>query len=225
MAKVSIDDARKASTNGNFFSLKNDKEEASVRFLYGHTDEVDIYSVHEVKLGDRRRLVDCLKDPSDPDSHCPFCDAGIKKQQKVFLLLLDEKTDEVKLWERTFLGYERNILPILEHVSSDEIVGTCFTIIRNGKPGDMKTTYTLMVSGVDETSMKDFGGELPATDTSILKKTAEEMEAYIETGNFPQEEAEQEEEQPVRKSAFKKSSAREVPAEEAKAGVKRRSRF
>lgn len=223
MAKVSIDEARKASTNGNFFSLKNDKEEANVRFLYSSTKDVDIYSVHEIKIGDRRRLVDCLKDPSNPDSHCPFCDAGIKKQQKVFLLLLDENTDEVKLWERTFLGYERNILPILEHVSSDEIVGTRFTIIRNGKPGDMKTTYTLMVSGVDETQMADFKGELPATDSSILKKTAEEMEAFIENGEFPQEEDEAEEEKPARKSSFNKSSTREVPAEEAK--PKRRSRF
>ena len=221
MAKVTIDDARKASSNGTFFSLKNDKEEASVRFLYSTTKDVDIYSVHEIKLGDRRRLVDCLKDPTNPDSHCPFCDAGVKKQQKVFLLLLDEKTDEVKLWERTFLGYERNILPILEHVSSDEIVGTRFTIIRNGKPGDMKTTYTLMVSGVDETIMKDFPGGLPATDSSILKKTAEEMEVYLDTGNFPQEETPEEEE--PRKTAFKKSSTREVPAEEAK--PKRRGRF
>lgn len=223
MAKVSIDDARKASTNGNFFSLKNDKEEARVRFLYSTPKDVDIYSVHEIKLGDRRRLVDCLKDPSDPNSHCPFCDAGIKKQQKVFLLLLDEKTDEVKLWERTFLGYERNILPILEHVSSEEIVGTVFTIMRNGKPGDMKTTYTLMVSAVDETIMKDFPGELPATDSSILKKTAEEMEVFIETGNFPQTENEEEQESATRKSSFKKPSIREVPAEEPKA--KRRSRF
>ena len=83
-----------------------------------------------------------------------------------------------------------------------------------------------MVSGVDETVMKDFAGELPATDSSILKKTAEEMEAFIETGNFPQEEASaesEEPEQPVRKSAFKKSSTREIPAEEAK--PRRRSRF
>lgn len=223
MAKVSIDDARKESTNGNFFSLKNDKEEARVRFLYSKPSDVDIYSVHEIKIGDRRRLVDCLKDPSDPNSHCPFCDAGYKKLQKVFLLLLDEKTDDVKLWERTFLGYERNILPILEHVSSEEIVGTVFTIIRNGKPGDMKTTYTLMVCGVDETVMKDFPGELPATDASILKKSAEEMEAFIETGNFPEEEKEDEAET-AHKTGFRKTSTREVPASN-EAKPKRRSRF
>lgn len=228
MAKVSIDEARKSTSGGDFFSLKKDKEKANIRFMYKTTKDVDIYSVHEVKIGDKRRLVDCIKDPSNPESHCPFCDAGVKKLQRVFLLVYVEQEEKVKIWERSFQYYDRNILPILEQLNSEEIVGTRFRVMRNGAPGDMKTTYPLMLVEADDTKMEDFEEELPRTDLTILQKTAEEMEEFVETGKFPEqaEEAEsEEEERPAKKSSgFKKSAGREVAASEDEK-PKRRSRF
>ena len=223
MAKLSIEQAGQSSGNGTFFSIKNDGETKKIRFLYRTADDIDSYSVHEVKVGEKRRWVDCLKDPSDPESHCPFCDAGIKLHNRTFLLVWDEEEQQAKVWERSSIQVAKNYLDILKNVSSKEVVGTVFKVKRNGKPGDMKTSYVLMLLTVDDLTMDDLQEELPETDATIMKKTAEEMEYYIENGEFPEEEAT---EKKTEHKGFKKSGTREVDAAPAeKPALRRRNRF
>lgn len=222
MAKLSIEQAGQFNGNNNFFKIENDGDIKEVRFLYRTVDDIDSYSVHRVKIGDKFRLVDCLKDPSNPESHCPFCDAGIKVENKTFLLVWDEEEQAAKVWERSSVQVARNYMDILKNTSSEEIVGSKFKIKRNGKKGDMKTTYVLMLVGVDETKMDDLQEDLPATDATILKKTPEEMDYFIENGEFPKDESEQKSEH----KGFKKSATREVEAAPAeKPSIKRRNRF
>lgn len=223
MAKLSIEQAGQFSGSNNYFKIENDGETKDVRFLYKTVDDIDSYSVHEVKVGEKRRWVDCLKDPSDPESHCPFCDAGIKLQNRTFLLVWDEADQQAKVWERSSIQVSRNYMDILKNTSSEEIVGSKFKIKRNGKKGDMKTTYVLMLVGVDDTKMEDLQEELPETDATIMKKTVEEMEYYIENGEFPEEEVA---DKKTEHKGFKKSGAREVDAAPAeKPALKRRNRF
>ena len=222
MAKLTIEQAGQSTGSGNFFAIKNDGETKDIRFLYRTVDDIDSYSVHEVKIDGKTRWVDCLKDPSDPESHCPFCDAGIKLQNRTFLLVWDEADQQAKVWERSSFQVSKNYLDILKNTSSEEVVGTVFRVKRNGKKGDMKTSYVLMLVETDETKMDDFQDELPATDATILKKTPEEMEYYIENGEFPEVEAAQKK---TEHKGFKKSSTREVEAGSESKEPKRRNRF
>lgn len=219
MAKLSIEQAGQFNGNNNFFKIENDGDIKEVRFLYRTVDDIDSYSVHRVKIGDKFRLVDCLKDPSNPESHCPFCDAGYKIENRTFLLVWDEQEQAAKVWERSSIQVSRNYMDILKNTPSEEIVGSKFKIKRNGKKGDMKTTYVLMLVGVDDTKMEDLQEELPETDATILKKTEEEMEYYVENGEFPQDEQDQKTEH----KGFKKAATREVEAAPAeKPSIKRR---
>ena len=225
MAKVSIEEAAKFSGGSNvFFSLKEDKEKKLVRFLYKTVNDIDSYLVHQVKVDGKNRWVDCLKNPSDPESKCPLCDAGYKKDARSFILVWDEKEEAAKLWERSASWVDRNLVPVLNCVTSEEIVGTVFKVVRSGKRGDKDTTYLLMLQNSDDVKMEDLQEELPATDMTILKKTPEEMEQFIETGEFP-EDSKQEEK--TEKRGFKKSDTREVDAEpkQEKPTIGRRNRF
>ena len=73
------------SNSGSFFQLKNDKDTARVRFLYGTMDDVQGYAVHRVKVGDSERYVNCLRKYSDPIDMCPFCAAQMKASPKLFV--------------------------------------------------------------------------------------------------------------------------------------------
>ena len=225
MAKVSIEEAAKYSGGSNiFFSLKEDKESKLVRFLYKNVNEIDSYLLHQVSVDGKNRWVDCLKNPSDPESKCPLCDAGYRKDARAFLLVWDEKEQAAKLWERSVSWVESTLIPTLGCVNSEEVVGSVFKVMRSGKRGDKKTTYLLMLEDTDDVKMEDLQEELPATDATILKKTPEELEHFIETGEFP--EANKQEEK-TEKRGFKKSGTREVDAEpkQEKPTIGRRNRF
>lgn len=221
MAKVSIEEAKKDLGNSTFFSIKNDAESKDVRFLYKDVSQIDTYSLHAVKVNGKHRWVDCLKDPSNPDSVCPFCENGVKKDARAFVLVYDVNEESAKIWERSINWVDRTLIPTLKCVNSEEVVGTTFKITRSGKPGDVNTTYILILTGTDDIKMEDFQDDLPETDAIILKKSAEEMEYYLENGEFPETT-----ESKTEKKGFKKSGTREVEANASnKPTIGRRNRF
>lgn len=170
------------SNSGSFFQLKNDKDTAHVRFLYGTMDDVKGYVVHRVKIGDSERYVNCLRKYSDPIDMCPFCKAQMKATPKLFVKLFNEDRKELQTWERGKTFFQK-----LSGIASryNPMYGTIFEIIRNGKPKDMQTTYELWPT--NETS--DFNIDDAQMDeplgTLILDKTAVEMNEYLATGDFP----------------------------------------
>lgn len=167
-----------------FFSLKDDKDVARVRFLYNTIDDVLGYAVHEVEVDGRKRYVNCLRTYQQPVSHCPLCEAGMHVIAKIFILLYDEDEQMIKVWDRGKTFYSKISSLAARY---NPLVSTWFEIERNGKRGDMKTTYEIYPGETDGTQIEDLG-ELPEiVGGLVLDKTFEELGFYLQNGFFESE--------------------------------------
>lgn len=183
MARITNEQAdRMSGGNSEWFQLKNDGDVARVQFLLNSVEDIPIFSAHKVKIGDKERYVDCLRQEGDPIDACPFCAAGIAAKPVRFIVMLQHDDQKVKIWERgrQFISKLQGLInrysPLEEYV---------FEIERHGRAGDTNTKYEIYpLDSVDplDTSaveMPDFEGGL------ILQKTVEEMDEYLDTGSFP----------------------------------------
>jgi len=188
MATFRSNEADKYSSGGSteFFSLKNDKDTAVVRFLYNELDDILGYSLHKVEVNGKDRYVNCLREYNDPVTACPLCNAGFPLMTKLIVELYDVNTDTVKIWERgkTFFNKLASLCSRYK-----PLVATEFEIERNGKKGDTSTTYEIFpIPDSEKATIEDFIDDENAPvilGGFILDKTFEELEEYIETGAFP----------------------------------------
>lgn len=183
MAKFTVDQAENygGQGGGGFFSLKNDKDVAHVRFLYSGIEDVEGHSVHEVELNGKKRYVNCLREYGDPVDVCPFCREGRYNQVKYFVPVYNMDTDSLQTWERG-KKFGAKLTSMCSRYPNT--VAHTFEIERNGRAGDTQTTYEIYETGETEgVSMEDFDVPNPL-GTIILDKTAEEMETYLRTGDF-----------------------------------------
>lgn len=104
MAQISYADYEQAvnspsnKTEGNrvgYFNLKNDQDEAIVRFAYSSSQEFDLVGVHTIKVGNAYRKINCLRTPHDPLEVCPLCASGAKTASKFFVKLIEYVKDEM----------------------------------------------------------------------------------------------------------------------------------
>ena len=216
---VNASENYQSSLNGEWFSLKNDKDVARVQFMMDNLDDLDVFACHKVKIGDKERYVDCLRTYDEPIDKCPFCAAGIPVKPVRFVIMYQHDDSKVKIWERgkNFIAKLQSLCnryqPLSEYV---------FEIERNGKAGDMATRYEIFpmdrVDPVDLTKIEKpelLGG-------LILEKNAEEMDVYLDTGNFPAtEDTAPAEPQPTRRGA-PVARQTEEPAPAPRDGVSRR---
>lgn len=177
------------SSGGSYFSLKNDLDVARVRFLYNSAEDVEGFSVHRVQVGDRERYVNCLREMGTPIDTCPFCQAKIASQAKLFVPIYNEDTQQLQTWERGKKFYDQ-ISGLCARYKN--LVSQQFDIERHGKPKDTSTTYQIFpVEQADGTTIDDILDELGIDSlpnplgTIVLDKTAEDMEEYLATGDFP----------------------------------------
>ena len=218
MARVSYEDSEKyySGSGSDWFQLKNDGDVARVQFMMNSIDDIPIFSTHKVKVGDKERYVDCLRNPHDPIDVCPFCAEGMPAKAVRFIIMFQHDDNKVKIWERgrQFISKLQGLInrynPLEDHV---------FEIERHGKAGDTNTKYEIYpLDGVEAVNMEDI--EMPELEGSlILQKTFEEMEAFLDTGKFPetnQDSGRRGSEAPARRSS---TPARRTPAE---TGVSRR---
>lgn len=208
MARVSFDAAVNAenvtsvSTGGTsdvgFLILRNDGDEAIVRFMYDSIDEFDIHTVHtNVKVGERFREVNCLREPTDSIDKCPFCQAQMPLQQKFVIkmtqYIIDNTTGQITpkpvVWERS-LAYARTLKGYLENYGP--LTDVLCKIIRHGKAGDQRTTYEIIPNlnkqiYRDDLYPKntDIFGDYTPLGRLIYDKDYAEMSTYLQTGNFP----------------------------------------
>lgn len=224
MARVSYEDSEKyySGSGSDWFTLKNDGDVARVQFMLNSVEDIPIFSTHKVKVDDKERYVDCLRNPQDPIDVCPFCAAGMPAKAVRFIVMFQHDDNKVKIWERgrqfisKLQGLINRYAPLQDHV---------FEIERHGKAGDTNTKYEIYpLDGVESVNMDDV--ELPELEGSlILVKTAEEMEQFLDTGSFPNSG----EEAPIRRRSSSTSTprsrssapARRTPAQES--GTTRRS--
>ena len=181
---------------GYFNSLKNDGDEAVVRFFYTSPAQFELVSVHNIKLGDKWRRISCLRESAyAPITDCPLCEAGEKVTLKFFVKLLEYVRDEngnivaiPKVWERpmsfatTLKSYFDEYGDISQHV---------FKIKRHGVANDINTTYDIIYANPNiykpEIYVPDFAGldKLDLSRHSYMVKSRDEMLSYLDNGIFP----------------------------------------
>ena len=168
------------NSNGAFFTLKDDKDTAQVRFLYESVDDIDGYSVHEVEVNGKRRYVNCIRNYNDPIDMCPLCREGYKVIPKMFIKLYNINANECQIWERG-KGYFQKISSLSARYNP--LCNEIIEIERNGVKGDMKTSYSFYPIENSEFDINSV--EVPEPlGTIILDKNADDMEDYLRTGQF-----------------------------------------
>ena len=194
MARFGVSDADHygGQGGGGFFSLKNDKDTARVRFLYDSIDDVEGLAVHQIEVGDKKRYVNCLREYGDPVDACPLCANKQFVTAKYFVPLYNIDEERIQTWERgkKFGAKLSSLCSRYPH-----LVSHTFEIERNGKAGDTQTTYEIYETGDDNTKITDF--EIPNTlGELVLDKTADELQYYVDHGCFEDDNA-----QPRRRSS------------------------
>ena len=188
MARFGVNDAENYGGNGSssFFSLKNDKDIARVRFMYNGMEDIEGLAVHEVTVDDKKRYVNCLRSYDEPRNKCPFCEANNMQKAKFYIPLYNCDTDEVQIWERG-RNFAQKLSSICARYSSADtpLVSHIFEIERNGKPRDTSTTYEIYEVSCDDTRLEDLPEAPQVLGTIVLDKSADEMRDFLDTGEFP----------------------------------------
>lgn len=135
-------------TGIGFFTLKNDKDRAIVRFMHDSPDDFDIVAGHRMTVGDKLRMVNCIREAGEPMEKCPLCAAGKKLEYKLYIHLIEYTRDEQgkvvatpRIWERSSAYINTLTNLINEYGPLSESI---FTVTRNGEAGSKSTSYDVM---------------------------------------------------------------------------------
>lgn len=189
---------------GYFNSLKDDGDEAIVRFAYDSTNDFDIQTVHVVEIDGKFKRVACLRKSVKDKTDCPLCGSGDYAKDKVFVKLLDyvkdengKVTAEAKVWERPAKFIQRIVSGLTQatemgvYPMTSKISDVVFKVKRVGGKGSTDTYYDVIPanpnvykSDIYVKDFSDFDG-LDLSHHSYSNKTAEEMTEYLNTGAFP----------------------------------------
>lgn len=207
MAKVSLDaveqfsEQNQNSNNVSFFSLKNDGDEAVVRFMYDSVDEFEILTFHSVPVvgsdGRSRDIkVSCNRSLNEAPEKCPLCAAGNKLIQRFFIKMLQYVPDGAGhvtvrpvIWERS----TQYALKLREYLNNyGPLSDLICKVIRHGAAGSMQTTYEIIPNlnkniYPDNVYVKDPSviSTYSALGTLVKDKSSEDMYTYLQTGAFP----------------------------------------
>lgn len=183
MGRISLDDIENYNSNsgGSFFQLKDDGDNAKVRFLYNGIEELTPYVVHEIELDGKRRYVNCLRRYDEPVDNCPLCAAQYKAIPKLFLQLFNEDAGECQIWERG-KTYASRISNLAAHYKP--LCNEVIEISRIGKKGDMQTKYEFLPIENSPVNLDDYECTDPL-GSIILDKTYEELDEFLNLGSFP----------------------------------------
>lgn len=211
MARFTADTMDKYGGQGGtgYFSLKNDMDVATVRFLYDTVEDVEGYAVHEVEIDGKKRYVNCLREYNQPIDDCPFCRAKKYQVAKLFIPLYNEDEGKVQVWERGKKFFSK-LSGVLSRCRADSLVQQKFEIERHGKAGDQQTQYEIFETKEepDDTRLEDFEEPI-IMGRLILDKSADDMEFYLENKYFPPED-----EEPTRRSESSRRNTRRDEEEE-----------
>ena len=186
---------------GYFNSLKNDKDEAIVRFDYSNANEFDLLVAHRVKVGDFYRYISCLREANEPIEKCPLCQANEKVTLRFFVKLVEYVKDEngniiptAKIWDRP-ASFAKDLKGYIDEYG--DLKNLVFKIKRNGAKGDMHTTYTLVVPNQTVYNEANYVKDFTAFDTldlghhSYYDLNYDEVNYFVTTGEIPQREKEE----------------------------------
>ena len=184
MARFNTETADKYGGQGGagYFSLKNDKDVARVRFMYNSIDDVEGYAVHQVEIDGKKRWVNCLREYNQPIDTCPFCREKKFTSAKLFIPLYNIDEDRVQVWERG-----KKFISKISSVCAryPNVVSHVFEIERNGKAHETTTTYEIYEVDRDDTTLDDLPEASSPLGTIVLDKSADDMEFFLDNGYFP----------------------------------------
>lgn len=200
MARFRASDVNNYGGNGGggYFSLKNDKDVAKVRFMYNSIDDVEGYAVHKVELDGKNRWVNCIREYNEPMNKCPFCANKNPQYAKLFIPLYNIDEKKIQIWERGKKFFSK-----LSSICAryPDLVHHIFEIERNGAAGSMDTTYEIYEVDDDDTRLEDLGEIPEILGGLVLDKSADDMEYFLSEGEFPPEDNEE----PVRRRSSERS--------------------
>lgn len=188
MARLNVMDAKTmAEKNGGFdfkfFSLK-DKETIKIRFLISKIDDVESYSVHTITMPDgKKKNVSCLRQPNEPVQNCPLCSISNKARARIYLNVVDEKTHELLVWERS-----AQFLDTLEGYINryGDLRDQLFEVERKGTGLDTEyILYPLGQSVIEDKSV--LPQPISVLGKSLLDKSFNDLTNYVNTGTLPED--------------------------------------
>lgn len=188
--KRNINDALKQYENTGdgknvFFTIQEDKETRTVRFLHEGEDDLDWYVTHQAEIQGKKRHIQCTE-----EGDCPLCKSGNKPQLKLFLQLVQKGDAEgvIRTWERG----QKFIPKVLSFINRNgTLCGQPVEVERLGKKNDTNTDYVLYNLTKDDKTLADLPARqvLLGENSFILKKTKEEMQS-IADGSYKYEKVE-----------------------------------
>lgn len=219
MANFSYNDyqqvVEQAQANGDgatkigYFKLKNDGDIAIARINIGSTDDMMFASVHTMNVSGKWMKVNCLNPLGVNGGQCALCSAHSanpsgsvsKSAKKLFIPMIVSYRDPNAatgyttpvpvIWDRP-AAFSRELANKL--VIAGDLRNTLVLITRNGKAGDMQTTYSVDILPSDHPVFKptmvpaDFSAfnNFNIAKHSYWEKTADEINTYLTTGQFPE---------------------------------------
>jgi hypothetical protein len=214
MANISFVDLENKKSNPNktnkdykvsYFSIKDDGGDATVRFAHSSVKEIEslLQTVHIVKTLNKEgkevfKRIACLRQPGEPASKCPLCSSENKAFSKVvgkFYVKLIEYVDEngkkvpkARIWERP-ASYAMKLKSLMDDYG--DLTDIVFKIKRRGVRGSTETEYDEIYGKPEiykpDIYVKDFSGfdGFKVEGSFYQVKTAEEMNIFLTTGEFP----------------------------------------
>ena len=186
-----LDNYSSGGGGSSYFSLTQDGDVASVRFMYNSADDIVGHAVHEVTLGGKKRYVNCIRSYNEPKANCPLCAANNFQRPKLYVPLYvisinGEEINEVR--GKTFF---QKMAAICARYSNGKtpLVAHTFDIERHGKPGDTGTSYDVFETGDDDTRLEDLPEIPDVIGRMVLDKSFDDMEYYLDNGEFPDAES------------------------------------
>lgn len=206
MARISFDTLQETAVantgngegnNIKLFALKNDGDVAIVRIMHDSVADFDILTNHKIRVGDKWRSISCIRDPREPIDNCPLCKANEKIQQRFYIHMIQYVQDATGtitavpvVWDRAAGEYATKFKTLIEEYGP--LSNQIFKIKRNGKAGDMSTTYEILFGSPNmypETlypKNTEVFKNYTALGKIVLDKNYNDIVTYLNTGNFPQ---------------------------------------
>jgi hypothetical protein len=158
-----------------FFNLKADGDTAVVRLLHSKVDTIERVVSHRVTVGDKQKKVRCIGDG------CPLCATNNRADDRIYLHLWDYTDNREKIWERT-----DKIIPQLETLQKSwaPLNSAVIRITRKGNEFpkyDIEVQNPMTYDNVDNTLV-----DKPLAKFYSMKRTADEIQAFLATGAFPE---------------------------------------
>ena len=191
-----------------YFKLKDDGDIAIARINLSSTDEFMFAAVHTVSAGGKWLKVSCHNPLGMNASGCALCSANQanpkgaigKSVKKMYIPMIVSYRDAQSatgytpptpvIWERP-AGFSRELANKL--MIAGDLKNVLVLITRNGKAGDMQTTYSVDVLHdhpvfKPELIPADFSAfnNFNIAKHSYWEKTTEEINAFLATGQFPE---------------------------------------